>query len=325
MTDARPVPTSDEIQSLDQLYAIFDDLSMEGGWHRREPALWAEPRKTFVPHRWSYTDIRSILDAAGRLVDHSMADRRNVTLRNPIEGNAYATVRTLVGAYQLIRPGETADAHRHTPAALRIILDGRGTYTVVDGHRVEMRPGDVLLTPSTAWHSHSHESTEGGDDCYWVDVLDVPLVHQLEPMFFRKHPDRLEADPTDVEETPLALRWEDTVAALDAAAEPSDGLASRVVELPSPSLPTISIHAMRFDAGTVSTTHQTTASSIFTVLDGSGRVEIDGEMLSWERGDIIAVPAWLPYQFTADSAAHLIRCSDESALQALGLLRTEAL
>lgn len=324
MTRTR-IPAPEEITELDQLYEIFDELSMEGGWHRREPALWPEPRKTFVPYRWSYADIRSVLDAAGRLVDHSMADRRNVTLRNPIEGNAYATVRTLVGAYQLIRPGETADAHRHTPAALRIILDGRGTYTVVDGNRVEMRPGDVLLTPSTAWHSHSHESDEGGDDCYWVDVLDVPLVHQLEPMFFRKHPDRLEADPVDVEVSPLALRWEDTLTALEAASPAADGTASRVVELPSPSLPTIAIHALRLDEGFTSTTHQTTASSIFTVLEGSGRVDIDGETITWERGDIIAVPGWRPYQFTADTPAHLVRCSDEAALRALGLLRTEAL
>ncbi|GLY70181.1 cupin domain-containing protein [Amycolatopsis taiwanensis] len=118
-----------------------------------------------------------------------MSDRRNVTLRNPAEGNVYSTVRTLVAAYQLIRPGETADAHRHSPSALRIILEGRGTSTVVNGTRLEMRPGDVLLTPSRAWHSHS---ADGPDDCYWVDILDVPLIHLLEPIFFEQHPDRLE-------------------------------------------------------------------------------------------------------------------------------------
>lgn len=324
MSDA-VVPTSTEIESLDQLYEIFDELSMEGGWHRRFPALWAEPRKNLVPYRWKYRDIQSVLDAAGRLVDHSMADRRNVTMRNPVEGNEYATVRTLVAAYQLIRPGETADCHRHTPAALRIILDGRGTYTVVNGQQVEMRPGDVLLTPSTAWHSHSHESAADGDDCYWVDILDVPLIHLLEPMFFHPHPGKLEANPVDVESSPLALRWEDSVAGLDAAEAPANALASKVIELGSPAMATISIHVMRFDAGFSSELHQTTANSIFTVVEGSGALEIDGETITWERGDVIAVPSWRPYRFVASTDAHLVRCSDEAVLKALGLLRTSGL
>ncbi|WP_216654004.1 cupin domain-containing protein [Nocardioides sp. zg-DK7169] len=325
MTDAAAVPSSADIESLEQLYGIFDDLSMEGGWHRRFPALWAEPRKNLVPYRWKYDDIQSVLDAAGRLVDHSMADRRNVTMRNPVEGNEYATVRTLVAAYQLIRPGETADCHRHTPAALRIILDGKGTYTVVNGHRVEMRPGDVLLTPSTFWHSHSHESDADGDDCYWVDILDVPLIHLLEPMFFKQHPDRLEADPVDVDSSPLAFRWEDSLSRLDAAEAPADGLASKVIELGEPAMPTISIHVHRLDAGFTSQVHQTTANSIFTVVEGSGALDIDGETITWERGDVIAVPSWRPYSFRADTDAHLVRCSDEAVLKALGLLRTEAL
>lgn len=313
------------ITDLDQLYAIFDEMNVEGGWHRTTPALWPEPRKTFVPYRWRYRDARAVLDAAAPLVDHSMADRRNITLRNPVEGNAYATVRTLVGAYQLIRPGETADSHRHTPAALRIILEGRGTYTVVNGNRVEMRPGDVLLTPSTFWHSHSHESDSDGDDCYWVDVLDVPLIHLLEPMFFKQHPDRLEADPVDVDSSPLALRWEDSVARLDAAEPHPERLASKIIELGDPALTTISIHVHRLDAGFTSAVHQTTANSIFTVIDGNGTLEIDGETITWERGDVIAVPSWRPYHFTAETTAHLVRCSDEAVFKALGLLRTEAL
>jgi gentisate 1,2-dioxygenase len=39
---------------------------------------------------------------------------------NPATGNTYATTRNIVGAYQMIQPGETA---RSTPAALRLVLD----------------------------------------------------------------------------------------------------------------------------------------------------------------------------------------------------------
>lgn len=61
---------------------------------------------------------------------------------------------------------------------------GPGLYTVVDGTRLPMMPGDVLLTPGSSWHSHNG----GGDDGYWIDVLDVPLVHLLEPLFYEAFP-----------------------------------------------------------------------------------------------------------------------------------------
>jgi gentisate 1,2-dioxygenase len=311
---------SKPLDTLEALYAAFDGLSVEGGWHRRAPALWPEPRRNFVPHRWRYADVKPILDAAGGLVDHQMADRRNLTLTNPVEGNLYATVRTLVAAYQLIKPGETADAHRHTPNALRIILEGRGTTTVVDGTRVEMRPGDVLLTPSWCWHSHA---SDGSEDCYWVDVLDVPLVHLLEPMFFERHPQRLEPDVVDAAAAPIAFRWEDSLAALERAAAPAHGMAEREIELGAPAMRSVALHVQHMGAGFASPPHRTTANSVFTVLRGSGRTVVDGQTLDWRMGDVIAVPAWRAYRHEVNEAAYLVRASDEPVMKAFDLLRVQ--
>lgn len=311
-----------KLDSLESLYQAFDGLSVEGGWHRRTPALWAEPRKNFVPFRWRYADVKPILDAAGHLVDHAMADRRNLTMTNPVEGNLYATVRSMVAAYQLIKPGETADAHRHTPNALRIILEGKGTYTVVDGTRVEMRPGDVLLTPSWAWHSHS---SNGNEDCYWVDVLDVPLVHLMEGMFFERHPDKLEPDVVDADSSPIAFRWEDTLAALAVAAPPAHGMAEREVELGNPALRTVALHAQRFNAGFRGAHYRTTANSIFTVIQGRGRSVVDGETIEWAMGDVIAIPAWRAYRHEADAESFMVRASDEPVMRAIGMLREEVI
>jgi len=311
-----------KLDSLESLYQAFDGLSVEGGWHRRAPALWAEPRKNFVPFRWRYADVKPILNAAGHLVDHAMADRRNLTMTNPVEGNLYATVRSMVAAYQLIKPGETADAHRHTPNALRIILEGKGTYTVVDGTRVEMRPGDVLLTPSWAWHSHS---SNGNEDCYWVDVLDVPLVHLMEGMFFERHPDKLEPDVVDADSSPIAFRWEDTLAALAAAAPPAHGMAQREAELGNPALRTVALHAQRFNAGFRSALCRTTANSIFTVIQGRGRSVVDGETIEWAMGDVIAIPAWRAYRHEADVESFMVRASDEPVMRAIGMLREEVI
>lgn len=308
------------LDSLDALYRAFDGLSMEGGWHRRSPALWPEPRQNFKPYRWRFNDVKPILDAAGRLVDTRMAERRNLTMTNPVEGNIYPTVRTLVAAYQLILPGETAGCHRHTPNALRIILEGHGTYTVVNGTRVEMRPGDVLLTPSWCWHSHENV---GQQACYWVDILDVPLVHLLEPMFFERHPDELEPDPVDAAQSPIAFRWEDSVARLEHAQAPAHGMAEREIELGSPAMVSTAVHVQRMNAGFVSGTSRTTANSIFTVVEGRGRTVVGGEVLEWSKGDVISVPGWRPYRHEAHDTSFLVRASDEPLMRVLGLLRTE--
>lgn len=307
-------------RSLDELYAAIYGLNMEGGWHRKAPALWPEPRENFRPTLWRYRDVKPILEIAGGLVDHRMADRRNLTMTNPVEGNRYGTVRTLVAAYQSIKPGEKAEAHRHTPNALRIILEGTGTYTVVNGTRVEMMPGDVLLTPSWSWHSHE---AVGPDECFWVDVLDVPLVHLLEPMFFERHPERFEQQVVDADSAPIAFRRTDWIRALASAAAPSDGSAERQVELGSPAMKTIAIHVQQLGKGFVSTPCRTTANAIFTVLEGEGTTSAGGIDMHWTRGDVFAMPAWRAYHHQASRDALLVRVSDEPVMRAFDLLRTQ--
>ena len=305
--------------SLDDLYADIYRLNMEGGWHRKAPALWGEPRENFLPALWRYRDVKPILEIAGGLVDHRMADRRNLTMTNPVEGNRYGTVRTLVAAYQSIKPGEKAEAHRHTPNALRIILEGTGTWTVVDGTRVEMKPGDVLLTPNWSWHSHE---AAGPDECFWVDVLDVPLVHLLEPMFFERHPDRFEQQVVDAESSPIAFRRSDWMRALQGAPAPACGSAEREIELGSPAMKTIAIHVQQLCRGFVSTPWRTTANAIFTVLEGEGRTVAGGVDMQWARGDVFAVPAWRAYRHEVAQDAILVRVSDEPVMRAFELLRT---
>jgi len=302
-----------ETDSLAALYADFADLNMEGGWHRKFPALWPEPRHNFLPHAWHYRDVKPILDRAGRLVDTQLAERRNLTMFNPVEGNIYSTVRTIVAAYQMIRPGEVARSHRHTPNALRLILEGRGTYTVVDGQQVEMRPGDVLLTPSWSWHSHFNS---GADDCYWMDFLDVPLVHLIEP-----HPDGVEADTVALDVAPIAFRWEDTLAALTLEQERVGANQPVSVRLGPAQLDTIRLDMLRIPAGCDTPALRTTANAIFAVVRGSGTSTIDGTTLDWSFGDTIAVPAWRPFSHHADEDSILLQVCDAPVLEKLGWLR----
>ena len=108
----------------------------------------------------------------------------------------------------MIMPGEKARSHRHTPNALRLVIDAEpGAYTVVNGERLSMMPGDVVLTPNWCWHGHGNDSRACA---YWLDVLDVPLVQLLDPMFFEPHPDEFETEITVPNASPMHFPWADT-------------------------------------------------------------------------------------------------------------------
>ena len=77
--------------SLEELYGKLDRVGMGPGWNKPTPSLWASPRKTFRPTHWSYERARGALDAAGRLINTELAERRNLILFNPAEGNTYGT------------------------------------------------------------------------------------------------------------------------------------------------------------------------------------------------------------------------------------------
>ena len=137
------------ISTLALLYEAAGAVNFTPGWiPRNKPVLWAEPRPQFLPAHWSYEDAKAGLDAAGRLIDVTLAERRNLIMRNPAPIAGFETSRTLVAAYQMILPGEHAPSHRHSSHALRVIIDGKGSYSIVDGEKTPMETGDVVLTPS---------------------------------------------------------------------------------------------------------------------------------------------------------------------------------
>ena len=319
-------PTSEELAqsgSLEELYVSLDKVGMGPGWNKPTPSLWASPRKTFRPAHWSYEQARGALDAAGRLINTELAERRNLILFNPAEGNTYGTVRTIVAAYQMIMPGEWARAHRHTPNALRLILDAEpGTYTAVNGTNIAMEPGDVLLTPNWCTHGHGNHSRACA---YWLDFLDAPLVQLLEPMFFepQEEDQRHEAFAGDppTKDSPFVFPRADTLRRLDAAAPMPDGPFGTSIELGSPALDTIALHMMRLSPGMRTQIHQSTANNVYAIVRGSGITVVDGERFAWTRGDVIAAPAWRPHCHEAGEDALLLRVTDEPVQHKLGFYR----
>ena len=73
--------------TLETLYPLLAERSVGAGWNKPEPAMWAEPKKNFVPFHWRYADAAAAFEAASRLVSTEQAERRNLILVNPIPGN----------------------------------------------------------------------------------------------------------------------------------------------------------------------------------------------------------------------------------------------
>ncbi len=305
--------------SLDELYRLLEPMNVGPGWAKRTPSLWDEPRKTFVPAHWRYREAKAALDAAGRLINTELAERRNLILYNPVPGNDYATTRTLLAAHQMILPGEKARSHRHSPNALRLVVDAEdGAYTVVNGTKIPMAPGDVLLTPNWCWHGHGNDGTAPG---YWIDFLDTPLIHALEPMFFEPHPDRYERIACLDAKSPMRFSWDETLRRLAAAPANPSGPYGTEIELGDPAMKTISLHMMRLVSGVATANHRTTANNIYAVVQGAGETIVDDKHFSWSRGDVIAAPAWRLHTHLASEDSVLLRVSDEALLGPLDLLR----
>jgi gentisate 1,2-dioxygenase len=308
--------------TLEHLYGALDNLGIGAGWNKPTPSLWAEPTTSFVPVHWSYEQAHGALEAAGRLINTELAERRNLILFNPAPGNTYATVRTLITAYQMIMPGEWARVHRHTPNALRLILDAEpGTYTEVDGLNIPMDPGDVVLTPNWSNHGHGNNSKA---PAYWLDFLDVPLVHLLEPMFFEPHDKQPPGtEPAQPDPAKLVFPYAETLSRLDSAKPEPEGPFATQIALGDPAMRTIALHMMRLAPRKKTAPFRTTENNIYAVVRGTGATVVDAQRFEWSRGDVIAAPAWKVQHHEAADDAILFRVSDEPVMRTLGFHRHE--
>lgn len=308
---------------LDGLNPAFQGLAMRAGWNKKEPSLWAEPRVSYKPAHWSWAKARAGLHAAAPLISTELAERRNLFLVNPIEGNHYATLRTLVSAYQMIRPAERARSHRHSPNALRLVLEAEpDVYTVVNGERLDMKPNDVVLTPGNMWHGHAND---GAGDAYWIDFLDVPLVQLLEPMFMEHWPQGFQDPDRANESRELCFPWvENEARLLEAMKDGPAGRSGRIV-LDAPTLPTMELSMTMLEAGAATANWRSTENQIVAVVEGSGETMVGAEVFRWSRGDVLALPGWLPVRHQAGAArATLFSVSDARMQERLGFLRAEA-
>ncbi len=160
----------------DAFHKLIHYHSIYGPWAIASQ-MTPHPLPDAVPHIWKAALLESLVQQSATAVPVG-DERRAMQLFNPGLKGAWATTSTLIAAVQVLLPGEIARSHRHSPSAIRFIMRGDGAYTAVEGEKVIMREGDLVLTPNWQWHDHGNETDHM---VVWMDGLDVPLTRRSTP------------------------------------------------------------------------------------------------------------------------------------------------
>ena len=332
---------------LDNFYEAVKRIHGRALWQTEGTAK----KSPTVPYLWKYLDFRPLLIKAAEIVPIELAERRVLVMANPGITSDWQASNTLLANLQIINPGEVASSHRHTASVLRLVIEGRGAYTAVDGEKSYMEPGDFVTTPNWTWHDHGNE---GDGAMIWLDGLDVPLVQVLEANLYEaysanKFPLTNPADlslrlygagglrPTWVKHhaihSPLInYKFAQTYAALKAMAGQADGSPYDGVSVEytnplsgGPALPTMACFASLLRAGRHTQAHRHTGGTIYHVIQGSGRSIIGGKVFHWNEKDTFVVPSWAWHEHHATTESVLFSYSDSALLQPFGLYHEEAL
>lgn len=312
-------------------------------WGRLGDLVPHEPKPQAVPMLWDFAEIRDHVLKAGELVTAKEAERRVLILENPALKGSSRIAESVFAGLQIILPGEVAPSHRHSQAALRLVMDGGGAYTTVGGERTEMHFGDFVVTPPWRWHDHGNHSDA---PIIWLDGLDLPMVRLFNAGFEEDY-------PTD--EQPVTRPYGDSLSRYGEGLVPVDEAWGRpsspvfnysyvksraAVELasrhgdPDPvhgyrmryanpidggwAIPTLATYLRKLPSGFTTGFYRSTESAVFVVTEGHGSVTIGEQTLSWKPKDIFVVPAWTNYSIRAETDAFMFNYSDRAAQEKLG-------
>lgn len=310
--------------------------------------LWPSLRAVLPPHvparktqptHWPYAKLRELLLKAGELTPIEKAERRVLVLANPGHGleKMQASAAMYLGM-QLLLPGELAPAHRHTPNAIRMVVEGEGAWTLVNGEKCPMSRGDLILTPTGLWHEHGHD---GNEPVIWLDVLDLPLVYYVEASYHEEVPSQTVVPgqgarayarggvvPTpvfgrsDKAYPMLRYPWVDARAALLSLAEDQPDLEAVQVTYVNPETGKdaeniLGFYALMLRPGQTLRLPARSPAQVLHPIEGSAEVQVEGAAaFTLAEADTCAVPGYTACTLSNRSATEpaFIFVADESPL-----------
>lgn len=353
----------------DDFYRRLAKIGAEARWTVGD-GPW-NPQPWSMPHLWAYDELRPLAIESSKFVRGDEAALRVISLVNPgwsqslgegLAGGGTAesphgsapAIGHLYSGLQMLNPGESMTAHRHAATAIRLVIEGSGAWTIIDGERLEVGPGDFVVTPSRLWHEHGSAAQVGDDPVIWQDGTDDPLVNLLDANFYEQYPDRHQTRRRSVNHSLtlhgngllkpdgrraapysplLAYPWDKTYETLQTVADttdesPYDGF---LMEYVNPATggsvtPTIGAHAQLLKPGRATRAHRHTGSVVYQVVQGRGHSVIAGRRFDWKKNDIFCVPSWAWHEHANDDQAQdacLFSFNDFPVLRGLGLFVVE--
>ncbi len=329
----------------EQLSQDIAQFNMKPLWER---VMRLAPGTAAVPSAWRWADVQPHLMRSAELITTQEAERRVLMLENPaLKGSTFATT-TLYAGLQIILPGEIARTHRHAPNALRLIVEGRGAYTAVEGERVMMQPGDFVTTPNWAWHDHGNV---GSEPVVWLDGLDTAFANLFGAHFREDFPQEkqplarpdgdaafryganllpLDYRPRGNASPLLSYPYDRTREALEKLAKggdphPAHGHKLRYINPATGghAFPTMAVFMQWLPKGFAGRRHRGTDGAVCCVVEGRGSVTIGDGRFDLSPHDVFVVPSWTFHAFRADTDLVLFSYTDRAAQEALGFWREE--
>lgn len=310
--------------------------------------LWPSLRAVLPPGKpalrtrptcWSYQELRPLLLKAGELTPIEKAERRVLVLANPGHGlEKMQASSTIYLGMQLLQPGEWAPSHKHTPNAVRMIVEGEGAYTTIDGEKCPMHRGDLILTPTGVWHEHGHD---GDQPVVWLDVLDLPLVYYVEASYVTEG----KAQPVVAEgseqgyqrggvvPSPMFVRtrqtfpmlrypWTDVRKTLEALAHCQPAMDAVQVAYVNPEnghdcQRILGYSALMLRPGERLAMPARSTAMVFHQIEGAAEVNADGHSFKLAEADTCCIPGYTPITLANQSAdlPAFIFIADDAPLQ----------
>jgi gentisate 1,2-dioxygenase len=289
-------------------------------WDRYRNLVSREPISTNDSLHWQWQQMQPLIERAILETKPEDVERRVLLLTHPGFNGRAATTNNILGGLQILQPGETAQAHRHTLGALRFVMQGEGAVTTVDGHRCNMAQGDLIVTPSWRWHEHVNQ---GSERLVWFDCLDLPLVQHLSTVFFEPggtetNENKQLSSAVDQFRYPWALAKQQ----LNDSQTLAEG--TKIFKYPQQSLPSLDCQLLLVPANIKTKSIRLTSSALVVVAEGEGSSSIGAVTHHWKTNDVFSLPHWQWIQHQASSNTTLFVVTDKPLLTMLGYLREES-
>ena len=107
-----------------------------------------------LPTHWRKSEMDNWFEDIFEQPDSEHRTGRALQLSTQAMAPATQPTPSMNMAINTLEPGADQRAHRHNGVAITLAIQGSGTYSMIEGQRIDWSTGAVQITPATELHSH---------------------------------------------------------------------------------------------------------------------------------------------------------------------------